>query len=138
MIRPTRLYKSVNLALSAIFAAVGLLFLFAPDRVLVFFNSLSEFIGMVPTPTEGVGFYLILAVAYMYVVALLAFLISRYPTNHQLLFVLINAKLASSLLSFAFFFALHPYLIFLTNGIVDGVIAGGLLYLRSITKGLSS
>jgi hypothetical protein len=131
-----RLVRIVGLVLSVVFSLVGLLFLFFPGQVIMFFNNLSHVLGMVQAPIESTGFYLILAVGYMYVVALLAYLMNRHPDNSLPLLVLINAKSASSFLSFAFFIVVHPYLIFLANGIVDGIIAGGLLLLRARMKGL--
>jgi len=111
-----------------IFAGVGILFLFWSDGVIVFFNVLSGKIGMTLAPAPTVHFYLILAVAYMYLVALIAFLMFRDPGSVQLPLLLANAKMASSLISFGFFMAHNPYLIYLTNGIVDGCLGISSLY----------
>ncbi len=117
------LYKAVSLAFSIIFAVVGLIFLCIPAEVLRLFNSLSIALGFSDAPLEGAGFFLILAVGYMYLVALLALLMFRHPENRLLSFSLINAKSASSVVSLLFFIFFHPYLIFLANCLVDGSIA---------------
>jgi len=129
-----RFYRIVSLALSTVFGIVGLLFLVVPGSVVGFFNSLSQVLGMAGAPLEGHGFYFILAVGYMYVVAFLAYLMYRNPGNLHLLLVLINAKSASSILSIFFFVFVHPYLMFLVNGVVDGAIAFGLILLQTKMK----
>lgn len=118
------------------FAAIGLIFLVLPDGVLLFFNNLSRVFGMTEAPIAESGFYLILAVGYMYLVTILAFFMYRHPRNVHFSLLLINAKSASSILSFLFFAFSHPYLIFLANGIIDGAIAAGLLILRAKMKGI--
>ena len=133
---PKHLYGIISLTLSVVFAIVGVVFLFFSVDVIVLFNDLSRVVGMVEAPVGDSGFYLILAIGYMYVVAFLAYLMYSKPDNGQLLLVLINAKSCSSALSFLFFAFEHPYLIFLANGIVDGAIACGLLLLRVHAKGM--
>ena len=118
-----RLYKSVSVFLAVVFAVVGVIFLFVPDGVLSLFNNLSDLLGMQTAPLQGGGFYLILAVAYMYLVTLLAMLMFRLPENRVYPFILINAKAASSVLSLLLFIFFHPYLVFLANCVVDGAIA---------------
>jgi hypothetical protein len=124
---PTRsvehLYKVFSIICSAVFALVGVVFLFLPGRVLVLFNDLSSLLGFPAAPLEGAGFYFILGVAYMYLVSLLAMLMFRHPENRIYPILLINAKSASSGLSLGFFVFFHPYLVFLANFIVDGAIA---------------
>lgn len=129
-------YRVIGAILSAVFAAVGMCFLFIPDEVTLVFNVFSRQWGMAETPVGGPGFFLILGVAYMYVVAYLAYLMYRTPANVQSLEVLIQAKSASSILSFLLFIFLRHYLIYLANGIIDGAIALGLLLLRVKWKGL--
>jgi hypothetical protein len=130
-----RLYKIFSLSASIIFFVVGLVFLLIPGRVLVFFNSLSGYIGMAPSPVAGVNFYLALAVAYMYLVASIAFLMYRYPENRFFPVLLANGKLASSFLSFLIFFTGQPFLILVVNGIVDGLIGlAALLFYRRTKK----
>ena len=118
-----RLYKSTSLYLAVIFGIVGLLFLLIPENVLYFFNRISPSLGFIESPTQGMGFYLILAVGYMYLVTLLACLMARHPGNPYFPILLINGKSASSVLSFGLFFLHGPFLIYLTNGIIDGLIA---------------
>jgi hypothetical protein len=120
--------KMMSLFLAVIFAAVGLLFLLIPGGVLRFFNSISRPMGMARAPEVGYQFYLILAVAYMYAVTLLAWLMFRQPQNKAYPLLLSQAKLASSLLSFCLFFLHQPYLIYLANGIIDGAIGLAVLF----------
>jgi hypothetical protein len=115
-------YKIFSLALSIVFAVVGFIFLLIPDGVLVFFNTISSSIGFPTSPVAGVNFYLILALGYMYVVTLLAFFMYRHPENRALPLLLANAKIASSILSFCLAVFYVPYLIYIVNGIVDGLI----------------
>ena len=122
-------YRGISLAFSAVFAAVGLLFLLVPGTVLAFFNDLSIAVGLQSSSVEGPGFTLILAVGYMYVVSAIAWLMWRYPENLIFPILLVNAKLASSLLSFIFFFAVRHALIYLANGIVDGLIGAGVFWM---------
>ena len=128
-------YTSISLTLALVFAIVGMVFLVVPEGVCSLFNTFSRTFGMIESNEQGAGFYQILAVGYMYVVSLLAFMMYRHPDNKEFLWTLINAKSASSALSFLFFVLLYSYLIFLSNGIVDGAIACGLLILRAKSKG---
>ena len=127
--RWTVAYRMAGLCLAIAFAVVGMIFLLLPADVIVFFNGFSLPVAFEPLSAEGAGFYLVLAVAYMYVVTLLAWFMYRVPGNRLAPVLLVNAKLASSLLSVLFFFAVHGALIFLVNGIVDGLIGGGVLTL---------
>ncbi len=113
--------------MAVVFAITGLLFLVVPDGVLSFFNSISLEIGMKEAPLNGKGFYLILAAGYMYLVTLLAFLMYRYPENKYFPLLLANGKLASSSLSLYMFISHQPYLIYLVNFTVDGMIGSVVL-----------
>jgi len=117
-----KMYRPLSLVMTVLFAATGILFLFFPDNVLGLFNSISSVLGMTQSPVNGPNFYLILAVGYMYVVTLLAFLMFKHPENRQFPFLLANAKLASSVLSLALFLFDAHYLIYLANFVVDGLI----------------
>jgi hypothetical protein len=130
-----RLYRPASLAMAIGFGAVGLIFLLLPSGVLGFFDALSPQIGLKPAGPAA-GFYLALAVAYMYVVTLLAGWMYARPENATLPVLLINAKAASALLSFGLFAFRQPALIYLANGVVDGLIAAGvlLLYLKHETE----
>jgi hypothetical protein len=122
-----RIYKFFSLSMAITFAIVGLVFLFMANGVLAFFNDLSLRLGMAVSPEAGVDFYLILAVGYMYLVTLLAFFMYRHPQNSFFPLLLLNGKAASSLLSIAMFLLHRPFLIYLANGIVDGLIAVAVL-----------
>jgi hypothetical protein len=124
-----RMYKLISLSLSIIFGMVGLVFLVIPENVLIFFNRISPLFGFMESPVQGVGFYLILAVAYMYLVTVLAYLMYKHPENPSFSFLLISGKSASSILSFIIFIIHYQFLIYLTNGIVDGLIAIGVFLL---------
>jgi len=117
-----RLYKIVSLMFSIVFVIVGVIFLLIPSRVLVFFNTLSSPLGMVQTPVIGINFYLVLAVSYMYLAALLAFLMYLHPENKYFPLLLAHGKLTSSLLSLYIFSVHQPSLIFAVNCFVDGLI----------------
>jgi hypothetical protein len=117
-----KIYKTISFILMLLFAITGILFLGLPDKVIVFFNTLSSSFGMLPAPVTGWSFYQILAVGYMYLVTILAFFMFRDPDNHYFPLFLMHAKLASSILSLAVFLLQAHYLIYLTNFIIDGVI----------------
>ncbi len=125
-----RLYRAAAAVLAASFAAVGLVFLFLPGGVLAFFNSLSTAFGFRPAPLAGFPFFLVLASGYMYVVTLLAGLMFRRPENTTYSFLLVHAKLATSLVSLGFFIFHQPFLIYLVNFVVDGAIGLGVQALR--------
>ena len=124
-----KIYRLTAAILMALFAATGLLFLFAPGQVLAFFNSLSTSFNMPGSPETGLSFYLVLAVGYMYLVTFLAFLMYRHPDNRYFPQLLAHTKIASSLLSLALFVIYQPYLIFLANFVVDGLIGAVVLVL---------
>lgn len=111
------------------FAAVGAIFLLMPEGVLLFFNSLSPAFHLNQAPVVFPGFFLVLAVGYMYVVAFIACQIFRNPENSLFLLLLANAKIASSLLSLFLIFRDNLYLIYFTNFLVDGLIGAGAIYL---------
>jgi hypothetical protein len=117
-----KFYKATSFTLMLLFAITGMLFLGIPDKVMVFFNTLSTSLGMIQAPVIGWNFYLILATGYMYLVTLLAFLMFRRPDNRYFPLLLIHAKAVSSLLSLAFFLLQDHYLIYLANFIIDGLI----------------
>lgn len=128
-------YQLFSLTGTIIFAVVGLIFLFIPGQVLVFFNYVSVYLGMPPSPVQADSFYLILAVAYMYLVTILAFLMYRHPREKSCLFLLVNAKLASSAVSLYFFLVFQPYLIYIANCVIDGCIGLMALYfLQNMSK----
>lgn len=123
-----RLYRQLSLAAAVTFALVGLIFLLAPNQVHVVFNNLSAVLGMATSPAAGPSLYLALAVAYMYVVALLAYLMYRLPEVRLLPLVLAQAKLASAVLSLYLFVMHGPYLIYLANCLIDGMIGAAVMW----------
>jgi uncharacterized membrane protein len=129
-----RLYKLFSLASAAIFAVVGFIFLFFPDSALIFFNGFSSYFGLPQSPVQGTGFYLTLAAAYMYLVTVLAILMYRYPQQKIYPFLLAHGKLASSVLSIYLFLMHQPYLIYLSNFVIDGCIGIAALILMKMKK----
>ncbi len=130
------LYKTISMILAVCFALVGLIFLLIPNHLLAFFNSIALQFGMITVDSNQGGFFLALAVAYMYLVTLLAVLMYKHPENRIFPMLLVNAKIASAAFSFALYFITGPYLIFLANGVVDGLIGVGLaiFYPRAIGR----
>jgi hypothetical protein len=108
--------------MAVVFSIVGILFLFMSDGVLSFFNEVSSSIGMEQVRNADGHFYVVLSVAYMYIVALLAFLMYRNPNDATFPFLLFNAKIASSVISIFLFVIERHLLIYISNGIVDGLI----------------
>jgi hypothetical protein len=131
---PTAAYRRMSLVLAIVFAGVGLLFLFIPGAVLRFFDGLSISIGLQPSQVRADNFYPVLAVGYMYIVTLLAWFMFRQPENRYFPVLLVNAKTASSILSFIFFYSVSQTLIYLVNGIVDGLIAAGVLLMYAMQR----
>lgn len=109
-------------ALAASFAVVGLLFLFAPDVVLTFGNSVGMRFGkFVPAPPTGAKLWLCLGVSYMALVTALAYLASRdVRANRTLMHILALGKAVSSLTSLAFFLTEARVFVYLLNFVVDG------------------
>lgn len=115
--------RIVAYGMTAVFAAVGVVFLAAPGGVIAFFNILSGPLGMRPAPVFGASLYSALAVAYMSLVTTFAWNMARRPKEDVFSRLLVQAKLASALASLGLFAICGPYLIFLANGIIDGSIA---------------
>jgi hypothetical protein len=123
-------YRLASLALSIIFGIVGIVILVMPVQVLSFFNAISVHFGLPASPMEGASFFLILAVAYMYLVSLLAFMMYKNPGNSSLPLLLINAKSVSSIVSILFIIVHGPCMIYVANAITDGSIALGVFLLN--------
>jgi len=120
-------YRAFGLGLAVIFAVVGALFVFWPGEVLGFFNAISRRFGMREGPVER-SFFGVLAAAYMSVVTLLAWFMYKRPDEKVYPWLLAQAKIASSILSFLMFVLNAPWLIYLANGIVDGLIGLAVLF----------
>lgn len=129
-----KIYRMFSLAAVLVFGAVGLTFLFLPHQALIFFNMISPYFGLPQSPADGLGFYLILAAAYMYLVTLLAYLMYRQPHSACYPFLLAHAKLASSVISLYLFLRHQPYLIYIANCGVDGLIGLAALYFYRVIK----
>ncbi len=110
--------------LAATFAVVGLIFLFAPDAVLAFGNAVGAQIGaFAPAPPTGARLWLSLAVAYMALVAALAWLAARdVRAKRELILLLALGKATSSLTSLFFFLSAAPVFIYLLNFVLDGLL----------------
>lgn len=128
-----RLYRTSALLLAAAFAAVGLVFLAAPGVVAALFDSIGRQVGARGAPPGDVdsGLLRALAVAYMYVVTLLAWMMYRRPAEAAWPTLLARAKLASAAISFLLVALDGLFLVYLINGIVDGAIGAAVLLLRN-------
>jgi hypothetical protein len=123
-------YRAVSLILAATFGLVGMLFLLLPGTVLGFFNRFADPLGLAASPVDAGGLWHALAVAYMYLVTFLAVRMARHPTERFAPLLLAHAKLASAILSLAFFIRLG-YPVLASNFIVDGALGGLVLWMRS-------
>jgi hypothetical protein len=117
------LVRLIGYALAAAFALVGLLFLALPGDVLATLNRAGSATGLPEAPLAGHGFYLALAVAYMYVVTVLALLMARHPDDRAYPTILVHAKAASALLSVVLFAVHGHYFAYLANFAADATIA---------------
>jgi hypothetical protein len=116
-------YRLLSLTFSAAFALAGLLFLLLPAAVIHFFNGLSPALGMTPSPETGTEFYIALAVGYMYLVTVIAYMMYRHPSEKIFPLLLTNGKISTALLSAILFAAQGHYLIYVVNTVVDAGIA---------------
>jgi hypothetical protein len=125
-------YRTIALALAVVFALVGVVFLAAPGAVLDLFEWVGATTGRPGMPAADVqsGLFRVLAVAYMYVVAWLAWMMFRRPGEPTWPTLLAHAKFASAAVSLLLFVAHAPYLAYLANGTVDGVLGTLALLLR--------
>jgi len=114
-------YRAISLALAAVFALVGGVFVLIPEEMLGFFNAVSRRLGMIEGPT-GSSFFVALAGAYMYIVTVLAWRMFRSPGERVYARILGQAKLASAVLSFLLFALQSPWLVYLVNGVVDAAL----------------
>jgi hypothetical protein len=110
-------------SLTGTFAAVGIIFLAIPEKVLAAFNWLASGLGWPESTTDGFTLFLALAAGYMYVVTLLAWKIARHPGERIYPTLLVHAKAASAVVCIALFALQEQYLLYLANFVVDGAIA---------------
>lgn len=125
----SRLYRLVSAVLCASFAVVGALFLLAPGAVLALFDRWSAALGLAVSGGAPGELFVVLAGAYMVLVTLLAWAMARAPEDPVPARLLVQAKWASALLSFAVFFLRQQQLVLLVNGVVDGAIGALVLLL---------
>ncbi len=118
-----RLVQISGVVLAVTFAVVGIVFLVIPGAVLAAFNWTGRGLGLPQSPTQAFTLYLALAVAYMYVVTVLAWQMARHPDVRAYPWVLVQAKAASALVCIVLFAAQAHYLVYLANFAVDGAIA---------------
>lgn len=106
------------------FAAVGLIFLLAPNGTVRTINAAgSLFRVFPPAPESGLRFWLSLGFAYMALVTVLAWRIADDPRgNRTLMPVLATGKFASSFTCLLFFLFHEPTFLYLLNFLVDGSI----------------
>lgn len=121
--------------LTASFAAVGLVFLLAPDGTISFLDGVGSSLGKFSQGSPaGQRFWLGLGFSYMVVVTAIAFLAqSDIRKNYRMLPVLAIGKTASSLTTLYFFF-LDKVFADLLNFLVDGSLAILVLVCYSVAK----
>ena len=116
-------YRLGGLTLGVIFAAVGILFLFRPEAVVLFFNGIARARGMGESPLPAASLYLALAAAFMYLVTLLALGLYSRPDVPLYAWLVVHAKSASALVSLLLCVLAGVRLIYIANALVDGAIA---------------
>src|SRR5690606_37418769 len=109
------------------FAGVGALFALAPDATIRGLDAAGAWFGdFAPTPATGARLWLALAVAYMLLVTLLAWLAQRdLRAARPYLALLFAGKASSSLGALAAYGSVAPTFPYLANFLVDGAIAIG-------------
>ena len=119
----TALHRATALVLAASFAVTGVVFLAAPAQVgaLLRAAGIAGGEGMPVADVES-GLFRALAVAYMYLVTLFAWLMFRRPAEPAWPMLLAHAKLASAVVSLVLFAGHAPYPIYLVNAVVDGLL----------------
>ena len=124
-----------NLRLLALsFAAVGVVFIAAPDGTLGVLTDLGDVFGdFTPAPETTEQFWLGLGFAYMVVIAGICLVVSFDVVRYRpLLLVLAAGKAASSLSTLAFFVFDEDVFAYLLNFLVDGFLVGVALLLWSL------
>jgi hypothetical protein len=112
-----------GLGLVGTFAVVGVIFLAIPGKVLAAFNWLAAGLGWPESTTQPHTLFLAVAVAYMYVVTVLAWQMARHPDVRWFPWILVQAKAASAIVCIGLFALQEQYLLYLANFVVDGGIA---------------
>jgi len=124
---PARLAVLALRLLALSFALVGAQFALAPDSTIQWLDAAGARLGeFAPTPATGARLWLALAIAYMLLVTLLAWLAQRDLRHARpYLALLFAGKGASSLGALAAFRHVAPAFPYLANALVDGAIAIG-------------
>jgi hypothetical protein len=122
--------------LAATFAAVGLLFLFAPDGTLSVLTDLGDWLPLgsfTAAPETQEQLWLSLGFAYMTVITGICVVVATDVVRYRpLLLVLAAGKAASSLTSLAFYLFDTDVFAYLLNFLVDGSLVGVSLLLYAV------
>jgi hypothetical protein len=122
--------------LAATFAAVGLLFLIAPDGTLSALTDLGDWLPLgsfTPAPETHEQLWLSLGFAYMTVITGICLVVATDVVRYRpLLLVLAAGKAASSLTSLAFYLFDTDVFAYLLNFVVDGSLVGVSLLLYAL------
>lgn len=120
--------------LAASFAAVGILFIAAPDGVLGVLSDLGDSLGgFSRAPETQEQLWLALGFAYMTVIAALCLVAQADVVRYRpLVLVLAAGKAASSLASLGFYLFDADVFAYLLNFLVDGFLALAALWLWSL------
>lgn len=115
--------RLAGIVLAVTFAVVGAVFLAVPGEVLALLNRIGDAFRAPASATDAFTLFLALAVAYMYVVTLLAVQMARHPREKVYPWLLVQAKAASAVLCLVLFAAQDQYFVYAANAVVDGLIA---------------
>lgn len=122
--------------LGASFAAVGVLFIAAPDTTLGALDDVGEWLplgGFEPAPETAQQLWLALGFAFMTVIAGICLLAATDVVRYRpLLLVLAAGKAASSLAALGFYVFDADVFAYLLNFVVDGFLVGVALWLYAI------
>ena len=120
--------------LAVTFAAVGILFIAAPDTVLDWLSDLGRTIGtFTAAPPSTERLWLALGFAYMVVIAGICAVVSLDVVRYRpLLLVLAAGKAASSLSALGFYAFSSQVFAYLVNFIVDASLVGVALWLWAL------
>jgi hypothetical protein len=122
--------------LAVCFAAVGLLFLIAPDGTLSALDDVGDWLplgGFAPAPDTAEQLWLALGFAYMTVITGICLVVSTDVVRYRpLLLVLAAGKSASSLAALGFYLFDADVFAYLLNFLVDGFLVGVALLLWSL------
>ena len=118
-----RRIRVAGYSLAVAFAVMALLLLVLPAHVLQALNRIGDLLGLPPAPVVGLGYYTAIAVAFMYVLAVLAALVAREPAVRAYATVLVHAEAALAVLSLALFALQDVHFVFLASFSVHALVA---------------